>query len=87
MGQVVSITSQGQISIPAALRRRLGLDKYRKAYVKEEAGKIVVEPVEDIFSLHGSLASYVQEEKVDQEAEEGAFRENAVKRYREATKK
>lgn len=51
----VSITSQGQISIPAKLRRKLGLEKKRKAFVTEQNGKIVIEPVKDFLELAGSL--------------------------------
>lgn len=51
----VSITSQGQISIPVALRRKLGLDKNKKAIVSENEGKILIEPVTDLLELAGSL--------------------------------
>jgi len=55
MNYIVSITSQGQISIPAKLRVKLNLDKKQKAIVSEENGRLVVEPVADILSLKGSL--------------------------------
>ncbi len=51
----VSITSQGQISIPIGLRRKLGLDKSKRALVTEIEGKIVLEPVKDLLDLKGSL--------------------------------
>ena len=52
---MVSITSQGQISIPAPLRRKLGLEKSKKALISEDNGKIVMEPVKDLLELAGSL--------------------------------
>ena len=55
MTYTVSITSQGQISIPAPLRRKLGLDKSKRALVTEKEGKIIVEPVKDLLDLKGSL--------------------------------
>lgn len=55
MVYTVSITSQGQISIPAPLRRKLGLDKYPKAQVKEEKGKIVIEPIRDLLEFRGFI--------------------------------
>lgn len=55
MQQIVSITSQGQITIPALMRVQLGLDQYKKALVKQEKGKIVVEPVEDVLAFKGAL--------------------------------
>lgn len=55
MSYIVSITSQGQISIPAKLRRQLGFDKSKRAFVSEQDGKIVVESIKDLLDLKGSL--------------------------------
>lgn len=55
MVYTVSITSQGQISIPAKLRRKFGLDKSGKVIISEESDKLILEPVEDFLSLKGSL--------------------------------
>jgi len=51
----VSITSQGQISIPAPIMRMINLRKNHKALVSIKEGKIMVEPVGDILALKGSL--------------------------------
>lgn len=55
MTYTVSITSQGQISIPIQLRRKLDLVKNSTAIVTEENGKVIIEPVRDILQLAGSL--------------------------------
>lgn len=55
MSYTVSITSQGQISIPTTLRQRLGLEKNTKAFVTEQDGKLIVEPVKDFLELRGSI--------------------------------
>lgn len=55
MTYTVSITSQGQISIPVVLRRKLGLDKNKKAIVSEGKGEIIIKPVKDFLALKGSL--------------------------------
>ena len=55
MIHTVSITSQGQISIPVEIRRKLGLSKKKKALVSVYNGKMVVEPVKDFLELGGSL--------------------------------
>lgn len=60
MTYTVSITSQGQISIPAKLRRKLGLDKNKKAFVSEEKGKIIIEPVKDFLELEGSFKTTIK---------------------------
>jgi len=51
----VSITSQGQISIPVKIRRLLGLSKTNKAIVSVANGKVIIEPVKDFLELAGSL--------------------------------
>lgn len=60
MTYVVSITSQGQISIPAPIRRKLGLDKSKKAVVTENEGNILIEPVKDFLELRGSLKTNIK---------------------------
>lgn len=41
------------MSIPAPIRRKLGLEKSKKALVSEHEGKIVIEPVTDLLELRG----------------------------------
>lgn len=55
MSFIVSITSQGQISIPAKIRRELGLGKHKKALIKREGNKMIVEPAGDFLDLAGSF--------------------------------
>lgn len=55
MQQIVSITSQGQITIPASMRRELNIEKYKKASVRSEKGKIIIEPTVDLLNLGGLL--------------------------------
>ncbi len=52
---MVSITSQGQLSIPAAMRRKLGIPLKGKVALSLEKGKIVITPVENWLDLKGSL--------------------------------
>ena len=52
---LVSITSQGQISIPAVIRHSMGLDRYKKVVVRQQFSSIIIEPVRDLLSLGGSL--------------------------------
>lgn len=55
MTYTVSVTSQGQISIPAKIRRELGLSKNSKAIVSVKEGEILVRPVKDFLELRGSI--------------------------------
>ena len=58
MVYTIAITSQGQISIPAEVQRKLGFKKNSKASLKVEGKRIVVEPLTDFLNLKGSLQSY-----------------------------
>lgn len=57
MSITVSITSQGQISIPASIRKILNLHTGGKAVVSVQDGKMIVEPTPDFMTLKGSLQS------------------------------
>lgn len=56
----VTVTSQGQISIPAKFRQELGLDKNKKVLVSMEDKKIVIEPIKDLLELKGSLKTNIK---------------------------
>ena len=51
----VSITSQGQITIPAKIRKKLGMSKGRKATVSIEGDKMVVRPTKDLMDFVGTF--------------------------------
>lgn len=55
MTYTVSITRQGQMSIPASIRKQLSLKNKPKASVSVQNGKIVVEPVGDFMDLAGTF--------------------------------
>jgi AbrB family looped-hinge helix DNA binding protein len=57
MTYLVSITRQGQITIPRVIRKAFGMKGATKAVVKKEGNIIVVEPKTDFWSLSGSLYS------------------------------
>jgi len=84
MQQIVSITSQGQITIPAMFRRLLGLDQYNKAAVSSENNKIIVEPIPDIMKLAGILQKKALKGKtIDQivKKEEKAMEKEIARKY------
>lgn len=67
MQQIVTITSQGQITIPASIRRAFSLNQYNKALVKTEGKKILIEPIVDFLSLDGMLKDRSKKQKkIDQ---------------------
>jgi len=63
MQQIVTITDQGQITIPASMRRAMSFDQYNKALVKTEDKKIVIEPIVDLLSLGGMLINKSKKQK------------------------
>ena len=63
MQQIVTITDQGQITIPASMRRAISLDLYNKALVKIEDKMIMIEPIVDLLSLGGMLINKSKKQK------------------------
>jgi len=60
MQNTVSITSQGQLTIPKSIRKLFGIISGAKATVQVVNNTIVVKPKKDFWSLEGSLASDVK---------------------------
>ncbi|PIS21400.1 AbrB/MazE/SpoVT family DNA-binding domain-containing protein [candidate division WWE3 bacterium CG_4_10_14_0_2_um_filter_42_7] len=58
--QVVSITSQGQLTIPKFIREDLGIVGATKAVIEKTGGLIVVKPKKDFWSIAGALKSSVK---------------------------
>lgn len=51
----VSITSQGQISIPADLRRSRGFEKGKKVLIYSDGDELRIRPVKDFMELAGTF--------------------------------
>lgn len=58
--QIVSITRQGQITIPQSIRKAFGIKNSVKAVVWKTGDKIIVEPKQNFWSLPGSLRSKIK---------------------------
>jgi len=52
----VTVTSKGQVTIPADLRRKFSIEEGSKVEIVEEDGRIVVKRVTSIYDLAGSSA-------------------------------
>lgn len=90
MTYTVTITSQGQITIPARIRRLLNLDITKKAVVSVKNQKIVIEPEPDIMELSGTLAKYaIKTKSLDQiiKMEEESIAKASADEYRKKIKK
>jgi AbrB family looped-hinge helix DNA binding protein len=68
-------TARGQVPIPAALRRKLGIKPGTRIHVYEDQGRIVIEPVkpskvEEAFGMFkgaGALRILMEERKRERE--------------------
>ncbi|MBU3935239.1 AbrB/MazE/SpoVT family DNA-binding domain-containing protein [Patescibacteria group bacterium] len=60
MNYIVSITSQGQLTIPKGIRDDFDITQASKAVIKKVGSKIVVEPKGGFWSLGGSLKSEIK---------------------------
>lgn len=82
MRQIVSsVTRRGQVTIPATVRRHLGVDTPDKiAFVLRDDGQVVLEPVKfTAASLSGIVPAFSQESPGDfRDIIEAATEENAA---------
>jgi AbrB family looped-hinge helix DNA binding protein len=58
--KVVSITSQGQLTIPKPILKKFGISKGAKAIIWQSGKTIMVKPKKDFWQLGGSLAGKIK---------------------------
>ena len=73
MDYIATITSQGQLTIPKAIRKIFSISGATKARIRVEDKKIVVEPKADFWSLSGTLKSSVSFTDAELKKARGAF--------------
>lgn len=81
---IATVTRQGQISIPAKLRRKLDIDK-KQVFISEKDGSIIIEPSTDLLDLAGSLHhKAIKGKTLDEilELEEKAIEEGFLERFK-----
>ncbi len=54
---VTSVTQKGQATIPAVIRRKLGIKTNSKIVFEVNNNEVSIKPVVDFFSLKGSIKS------------------------------
>lgn len=79
MSLTATISSKGQVVIPAELRRKYGLNEGVKIIFHDEGGHLTLEPSRfaDIYALQGSLRGYALEQALQEEREAERMREDA----------
>ena len=65
MQKVVSITSQGQLTVPQSMLRSLGIKGPVKAIIRKKDNMLEVEPRNDFWSLGGSLNTGIKLSDLD----------------------
>ena len=78
MGITATISSKGQIVIPADLRKRYALREGSTITFQEEGGRLVLEPsnFDAIYALQGSLRDLPLEADLEQERRRAKQRED-----------
>lgn len=73
-----TISSKGQVVIPAELRRKYGLKEGVKVVFHDEGGQLSIEPsrFDDVLALQGSLRGYDLERALQEEREAERKRED-----------
>lgn len=55
MTSITTVTQKGQITIPVAMRKALGINPYDRVRVRMGDGAIKVEPAEDLLDIAGKF--------------------------------
>jgi bifunctional DNA-binding transcriptional regulator/antitoxin component of YhaV-PrlF toxin-antitoxin module len=76
-----TITSQGQISIPVKLRRKLGFDKTRRVKITVENNTLKLEPAIELEELIGVF----KDKELETETESEAHKQNIVNNFKAET--
>lgn len=73
-----TISSKGQIVIPAELRRKYGLKEGVRVVFHDEGGKLTLEPnrFAEVYALQGSLRGYDLERALQEDRETERKRED-----------
>lgn len=85
-----TVTTQGQITIPAKIRRELGFKKIQKIILTLKSDHVILEPEPDMMQLSGVLHDRaIKNKSIDEiiRIEEDAVAEAVVEQYRKKMKK
>lgn len=53
MNGITTVTQKGQVTIPIAMRKALGISPYDRVQIRMGDGMVNVEPVEDLLDVAG----------------------------------
>jgi len=67
-----TLTQKGQVTIPADIRRFLGLKSYEKVSFIKEADKVTIQPATTFLNLKGSITA--SKKYNDREADKAVLR-------------
>ena len=62
---VVTVSEKGQITIPASLRKNIGIKFNSKVKISDESGRLIIEPLMSIKDLNGVLGKYAEGKSSD----------------------
>lgn len=79
MEQIVSITKQGQLTIPKSFRDVFGITGRTKAVLRREGSKIIVQPKKNFWKLSGALHSDIRLSDKDLRGARKAFSQKWAK--------
>jgi len=76
---VATVSSKGQITLPAAARREAGINLHDRVFVEARNGEIIVRPVPDLMKFKG-FAGKAFPREVEREAMARAVADHVIKR-------
>lgn len=87
---IAKVTSKGQVTIPKEVRKKLGIRAPGKMVWYEEAGKLYIEPLDDLDALQGKFKKDFRGRtlaEVRRDMDRGEARDEAKRAPRAATRR
>jgi len=75
---VATVSSKGQITLPAAARREVGINLHDRVLIESRNGEIVIRPVPDLMKFKG-FAGKAKPREVEREIMARAVAEHVLK--------
>lgn len=88
MNALITVTSQGQITIPVAMRKEMGLDKNNRLEATLVNKELVLTVHRDILSYAGALRHKKKKGRIEDimKEEQEAIEEGWIEHYRKSQK-
>lgn len=82
-GEIIRVSKKGQATIPKELREKFGIETPGRVFIREEEGKIIVEPLPSVSEMKGIHAGRYERGEVLEKLREMKEEDKRLERERD----